>query len=98
MTSTQSVRLYQLFQRLTNNDAEAQAFVQEVEAVVENKFEQKKEILSTKEDISKLELKLTTMIGEGKADTIKWMFIFWIGSVFTILGGLFGFLKLFLNK
>jgi len=29
---------------------------------------------------------------------IKWMFIFWIGTVITFLGGLFGFLKLFVNQ
>lgn len=35
---------------------------------------------------------------KNKADLIKWMFLFWIGTVITILGGLFGFLKLFLNQ
>ena len=33
-------------------------------------------------------------IGEGKADTIKWMFIFWIGQV----GALMAILMLFLKK
>ena len=36
-------------------------------------------------------------MAQNKAEIIKWMFIFWIGSVLTILGGLFGFLKLFLK-
>lgn len=35
---------------------------------------------------------------KNKADLIKWMFLFWIGTVITILGGLFGFLKLFINQ
>ena len=94
MTASQSLKLYQLFQRLTKDEAEAQAFVQEVEAVIDNKFEQKRSELATKEDIAKIELKIV----DSKAETIKWMFIFWVGSVFAILGGLFGFLKLFLNK
>jgi hypothetical protein len=32
-------------------------------------------------------------IGEGKADTIKWMFIFWIGQVAALLGIIFLFMK-----
>ncbi len=35
---------------------------------------------------------------KNKSDLIKWMFLFWIGTVITLLGGLFGFLKLFLDK
>ncbi len=35
---------------------------------------------------------------KNKADLIKWMFLFWIGTVITLLGGLFGFLKLFVNQ
>jgi len=50
--------------------------------------------VSTKEDTARLELK----ISETKADMIKWMFIFWTGSILTTLGGLFAFLKIFLNK
>lgn len=50
--------------------------------------------MSTKEDTAKLDLK----ISETKADMIKWMFIFWTGSILTTLGGLFAFLKIFLDK
>lgn len=50
--------------------------------------------VSTKEDTARLELK----ISESKADMIKWMFIFWTGSILTTLGGLFAFLKIFLSK
>ncbi len=50
--------------------------------------------VSTKEDIAKLDLK----ISETKADMIKWMFIFWTGSILTTLGGMFAFLKVFLDK
>lgn len=57
-------------------------------------FEEKKEVLATKEDI----LLLKRELSETRTDIIKWMFIFWTGTVITILGGLFAFLKLFLAK
>ncbi|MBC8182126.1 hypothetical protein H8E88_13505 [candidate division KSB1 bacterium] len=43
----------------------------------------------------KSELKLD--ITENKAEIIKWMFIFWTGSVFIIIGGIIGFLSLILK-
>jgi hypothetical protein len=53
-------------------------------------MENKSQILATKEDISLLNLK----IEQSKAETIKWMFIFWVGQVVAT----FGFILLFLNK
>ena len=46
--------------------------------------------LATKEDIVKLEVK----ISESKNETIRWMFVFWIGQMAAI----FGFILLFLKK
>jgi len=40
---------------------------------------------------------LHIQIKKFKTDLIKWMFIFYIGTVITIVGSLFGFLKLFLK-
>jgi hypothetical protein len=93
MTASQSLSLFQIVRRFIADEAEASTFVSEIESVVDNKFEHKKEMLATKTDIKELELK----IAELKTDTIKWMFVFWTGSIVTILGGLFGFLKLFLG-
>jgi len=47
-------------------------------------------MLASKEDISIL----NTKIEQSKAETIKWMFIFWIGQVVAT----FGFILLFLKK
>ncbi|MGI8634157.1 MAG: hypothetical protein ACR2KZ_02010 [Segetibacter sp.] len=55
-------------------------------------------MLATKEDIAKLKGELETKIAEAKADTIKWMFISWTGSILTTLGGMFAFLKVFLDR
>ncbi|MBF0553626.1 MAG: hypothetical protein HQK96_03615 [Nitrospirae bacterium] len=37
--------------------------------------------LATKEDLAKLETKLVEKIGDTKAETLKWMFIFWAGQL-----------------
>lgn len=54
--------------------------------------------VSAKEDIVRLEGRMEKLNAETKADMIKWMFIFWIGSILTTLGGMFAFLKVFLDK
>jgi hypothetical protein len=58
-------------------------------------------ILATKEDLAKLSLaskediaRLDTKISESKSETIKRMFIFWIGQVIAT----FSFILLFLKK
>ena len=38
--------------------------------------------------------KLRVEIANSKAETIKWMFLFWIGNVITIIGGIIGILKI----
>jgi len=42
--------------------------------------------------------KVNTHVEKSKTDIIKWMFIFWTGTVITILGGLLAFLQLFFSK
>ncbi len=54
----------------------------------------KYELLATKKDLAQLEIKLTEKFLEAKSDTIKWMFIFWIGQI----AATFGFILLFLKK
>ena len=45
--------------------------------------------LATKEDVANIRREM----GDIKAETIKWMFIFWIGQVGATLGIVFLFLK-----
>lgn len=92
MTASQSLNLYNLSLRYFKNEADAKAFVSEIELIVDNKFENKKDILATKADISNLELKiadlrteLKTEMKEQKSEMIKWMFIFWVGQIATII-------------
>ena len=42
----------------------------------------------------KVRSELVEKIANSKADSIKWMFIFWIGNVLTIIGGMVGILKI----
>lgn len=54
-----------------------------IEEKIKTEVESKASILATKEDLAR-----------GKAELIKWMFIFWIGQVIAT----FGFILLFLKK
>ena len=75
-------------------ETEARMLVKEMEKIdasietkVEKAFENKKDVLATKEDIKILEVK----IAENKSDLIKWMFIFWASQLIAMIT----FLKLF---
>jgi len=60
---------------------------------IDNKTERSVEAtintLATKDDIANVRKE----IGDAKADTIKWMFIFWVGQVGAMLAILLLFLK-----
>jgi len=45
-----------------------------------------------------IKVELVARIESTKSELIKWSFIFWVGSVITILGGLLAILKLFFEK
>lgn len=49
--------------------------------MVREEFEVKKDVLATKVDIGRLDIK----IAETKAEIIKWMFIFWIGQLASFI-------------
>ncbi len=82
MTATQSLNLYNLSLKYFKNEADAVSFVKEIEVVVDNKFEIKKDTLATKEDINLLRLEMK----ESKVDTIKWVFAFFVALALMIFG------------
>ena len=51
------------------------------------------EIVDTREEIANLRYDIRKEMGEHKTDTIKWMFIFWIGQMGAIVGIIFLFFK-----
>jgi len=75
------IKLFEMLKAKLGQE-EAEAFVQILETKVDYKFEEAKQILATKEDVARLDLK----IAETKAELIKWMFIFWMGQVVVIAG------------
>ena len=95
--TTTDIQLFQIL-KLKLGEQEAEALVSFVDSKIRENNESNLKTLATKEDIAKLEGKLETKIAESKADMIKWMFIFWTGSIIATLGGMFAILKLFLDK
>jgi hypothetical protein len=75
----------QLNERITKLEVQLNGRITKTEAQLNEKITTGNE---------KLRAELVEKIANSKADMIKWMFIFWIGNVITIIGGLFGMLKL----
>jgi len=80
-----SVTEIQLFQILKAKlgEQEAEQLVSFVKEEVRSEFDNKREILTTKEDLA-----------NSKAEIVKWMFIFWIGQIVVT----FGFIVMFIKK
>lgn len=89
MSTITVTRLYDLLTEKVGKDA-AENLTSYIEEKIKNEFDNKSEILATKGDVAKLDVKIT----ETKAELIKWMFIFWIGQIAVT----FGFILLFMKK
>lgn len=73
MTSSQSFKIYEILSKHFNNPEEAKIVVQEIEKVVDEKFQQKQEILATKSDLSETRIDLIDRIHKTKIETIIWI-------------------------
>jgi len=67
-------------------EQEALVVVEGNKNAVKEEFAVRKEVLATKQDLS-----------EVKAEIIKWMFIFWIGTIGVLSGILFTLLNAYLK-
>lgn len=72
-----------------------------IEEKIKCEVDTKTSILATKEDVIRAETKIETSktelikeVANNKAETIKWMFIFWVSQAVTT----FGFILLFMKK
>ena len=73
MSTTAAIRLYEMLKpKLGEN--EARTFIQHFEESFEERFAAKSDMLATKVDLA-----------ETKAEIIKWMLIFWIGQIATVI-------------
>lgn len=100
MTSSQSFKMYEIFQRYFNNDADAKVIVEEPEQAIEIKFEAKKDTLATKEDIAELKLNIQELKTEILSSRVEMEKRFntipmWIiGTMIALVGIVVGILKL----
>ena len=78
------IKLYELL-KAKIGEREAEAFIQILETKVESKLLEKKSVFATKEDVAKLE----TKISEAKVDIIKWM----VATAIAIVGLIVAFMK-----
>ena len=80
MTVT-AIDLYNIL-RSKIGEKEAKSLVEFVESAVDQKLDDKKDIIATKSDLQAI-----------KAEMIKWMFIFWVGQISVNITLIILFLK-----
>jgi len=88
-------------------EKEARTLVEYIETKVDRKLEERKDVLATKEDIANLRAatkediaylkqdiaNLEIKLEKTRADIIKWMFLFWIGQLASLIAVLELFFK-----
>lgn len=94
------IELYEIL-KTKLGEKEAKTLVEYIEAKVEKGLDEKKDILATKQDIADLKAatkqdiaQLEIKLEKTRADLIKWMFLFWIGQ----LASLIAILQIFFKK
>jgi hypothetical protein len=86
----------QVNERITRSEAALNERITKTEAALNERITRVEAVLSEKitTGSEKLKTELVEKIVNSKAETIKWMFIFWIGNVITVIGGIIGILKI----
>ena len=79
------IKLYELL-KAKIGEREAEAFIEILETRVDNRLNEKTTVFATKEDIAKLDAK----ISEAKVDIIKWM----VATAIAIVGLTIALMKL----
>jgi hypothetical protein len=94
------IELYEIL-KTKLGEKEAKTLVEYIETKVDKRLEEKKDVLATKQDIANLEIatkqeiaNLEVKIEKTKSDIIKWMFLFWIGQ----LASLIAILQIFFHR
>ena len=99
MTATQSFKIYEVLFRYFKSESDAKIVVQEIETIIDNKFEKEKNQLATKDDIGKLafstkedsnrlELKITELIANQERrfnNMLMWMIGMGVGFTGIII-------------
>jgi hypothetical protein len=69
MTATQSLKIYEILNKHFKNEEDAKVVIQQIEEIVEEKVNNKKDILLTKED----KIDLIDRINKSKLEPIIWI-------------------------
>ncbi len=88
LEAKETARLYTILSDKLGNDT-AEAMFKYIDNKTERSVENSIQSLATKEDISTVRKEMA----EIKTETIKWMFIFWVGQTGVILTIMLMFLK-----
>jgi isopropylmalate/homocitrate/citramalate synthase len=91
LETKETVRLYKLLSDKLGNDT-TEAMFKYINNKTDRAVEATVKTLATKDDLEKVKYELVKGSSEKKADTIKWMFVFWIGEAVVTLAVLL-FLK-----
>lgn len=69
MTVSQSLKLYEIAAKYFKNEQDAKTFVEQVESIIEDKINDKKDIFLTKDD----KIDIIDRINKAKLETIIWI-------------------------
>jgi hypothetical protein len=72
MNAAQTLEIYKILNFHFKNEDSATKVVQDIQLIIDQKFEEKKDVLATKEDIMRLENKMN--------DQLKWVMATVIGT------------------
>lgn len=82
VTASQTLKMYELLNKHFKNTEDAKVIVASIEEIVENKFNDQRNLLATKDDIfclksdiSKLEIRME----QGFKDQLKWTIVLMLG-------------------
>lgn len=85
MTASQTLKIYQVLNKHFKNEEEASIVVKEIEELVDNKIEQRKEILATKEDILNFKVDVEKRFNQ--------LIIWTVSTGLAVVGLIIAFLK-----
>ena len=86
--STIEFKAYEIFKSKLG-ESEAEVIMDFLDKKADEKISHKKDVFLTKDD----KVDLISKIESSKTDTIKWMFLFWIGQLAATIGIILLFVK-----
>ncbi|SEP34100.1 hypothetical protein SAMN05660816_05353 [Niastella yeongjuensis] len=82
LTASQTLKMYELFNRHFKNTEDAKVLVAGIEEIIDEKFNNEKDRLATKRDVFCLKedvLALQTRMEQGFKDQLRWLIVLMVG-------------------